>query len=80
MGALCPVSGAQINYLVEGLDLVGEFIDINNTSEAPRMTDWVSSQSGCERNGSTDYWNTLDFVAHHPSLDDWINLRVYCTR
>jgi len=74
------VSGAQINYLVEGLDLVGEFIDINNTSEGPRMTDWVSSQYGCERYGSTDYWNTLDFVAHHPSLDGWTNQRVHCER
>ena len=74
------VSGAQINYLVEGLDLMGEFIDINNTSEAPRMTDWVSSQYGCIRNGSTDYWNTLDFVAHHPTLDGWTNQRVHCER
>ena len=74
------VSGAQINYLVEGIDLVGEFIDINNTSEAPRLTDWVSSRYGCERNGYTDYWNALDFVAHHPSLDGWIDLRVHCER
>ncbi|MBI9045536.1 MAG: hypothetical protein JEZ06_13690 [Anaerolineaceae bacterium] len=74
------VSGDQINYLVEGLDLMGKFIDLNNTSEAPLMTDWVSSQYGCERNGSTDYWNTLDFVAHHPTLCSWTNRRVHCER
>jgi len=74
------VSGAQINYLIEGIDLAGEFIDIDNTSEAPRITDWVSSRYGCGSNGSTDYWNTLDFVAHHPSLDGWTNQRVHCER
>lgn len=74
------VSGAQINYLVEGIDLIGTFIDINNTSESPRLTDWVSSHSGCTRYGSTDYWNTLDFVAHHPSLDGWTDQRVHCER
>jgi hypothetical protein len=74
------VSGAQINYLVEGLDLLGEFIDINNTSEAPRITDWVASQYGCGSNGATDYWNALDFVAHHPSLDGWTDQRVHCER
>ena len=74
------VSGAQINYLVEGLDLMGEFIDINNISEAPRMSDWEFSKYGCERNGFIDYWNTLDFVAHHPSLDGWTDQRVHCER
>jgi hypothetical protein len=74
------VKGAQINFLVEGLDLMGEFIDINNISEAPRRTDWVSSQYGCQRYGSTDYWNTLDFVAHHPTLDGWTDQRVHCER
>jgi len=74
------VSGAQINYLVSGLDLMGEFIDINNTSEAPRLTDWVSSRYGCVSNGFTDFWNTLDFVAHDPSLDGWIDKRIHCTR
>jgi hypothetical protein len=74
------VKGAQINFLVEGLDLMGEFIDINNTSEAPRRTDWVSSRYGCQRYGSSDYWNTLDFVAHHPTLDGWTDQRVHCER
>jgi len=74
------VSGAQINYLVEGIDLVGEFIDINNISAAPRMTDWISSQTGCTRYIYTDYWDTLDFVAHHPSLEGWVDQRIHCTR
>ncbi len=74
------VSGAQINYLVEGLDLVGEFIESGNTSETPRMTDWQVAKTGCGTNGVTDYWGTFDFVAHHPTLDGWTDQRVHCER
>ena len=74
------VSGAQINYLVEGLDLMGAFIDINNVSEAPRMTDWEFSKFGCEHDGFMDYWDTFDFVAHHPSLNGWKDQRIHCER
>ena len=71
------VSGAQINYLVEGLDLVGEFIDSDNISIEPRYTDWVND-AGCEMGGMYDSWGTHDFVAHHPTLPGWTDIRVHC--
>jgi hypothetical protein len=69
------VSGAHINYLVEGLDLNGTLTENNNTSGPPRQSDWESSH-GC--NGVT--WGPLDRVAHHPSLPGWSDVRVHCER
>jgi len=74
------VQGAQINYLVEGLDLMGKLIESGNISETPRRADWPSSRIGCDLDGWVDFWGPLDFVAHHPSLDGWTNKRVHCTR
>lgn len=71
------VSGAQINYLVEGLDLMGEFIDSDNVSLEPRYTDWVGD-AGCGMGGMNDRWGTHDFVAHHPTLPGWTDRRVHC--
>jgi parallel beta-helix repeat protein len=68
------VSGAQINYLVEGLD--GEIEDTNNVSVTPRMTDWQAAKSGCK--GIT--WGALDRVAHHPSLPGWTDMLIHCER
>jgi parallel beta-helix repeat protein len=70
------VTGAHINYLVEGLDVVGTFIQSGNTSNAPRRTDWNAARFGCE--GVT--WGPTDFIAHHPSLDGWTDLRIHCER
>jgi len=69
------VSGAQINYLVDGLDLVGQLIDQNNVSNTPRLSDWESAK-GCQ--GVS--WGALDKVAHNPSLPGWQNVRVLCER
>jgi parallel beta-helix repeat protein len=71
------VTGAQINYLVEGLDLRGEFIDSGNISTEPRYTDWVED-AGCPMGGMNDRWGAHDFVAHHPSLPGWTDKRVHC--
>jgi parallel beta-helix repeat protein len=70
------VTGAQINYLVEGLYAAGQFIDENNTSQTPRVSDWQASKSGC--NGIT--WGAFDKVAHHPSLPGYKDLRIHCER
>ena len=67
---------AHINYLVEGMDVVGEFIQYDNLSEAPRMSDWHAARAGCDG----VIWGALDFVAHHPSLDGWTDLLVHCER
>jgi hypothetical protein len=74
------VAGAHINYLIEGLDLMGEFIDENNTSGAPRMTDWGAAKNGCWSEGTLDYWGPIDRAASHPTMDGWVNQRVHCER
>jgi len=61
------VSGAHVNYLIEGLDLAGSLFESNNTSNTPRPTDWESAVVGCEG-------------AHHPSLDGWTDLQIHCER
>jgi hypothetical protein len=70
------VSGAQINYLIEGLDLRGELIDENNLSETPRLSDWQAAKEGCDG----VRWKAFDKVAHHPSLQGWTDLRIHCER
>ncbi|HZU86107.1 MAG TPA: hypothetical protein VFF78_01410, partial [Anaerolineaceae bacterium] len=70
------VSGAQINYLIEGLAIFGQFIDENNVSQAPRYSDWEAAENGCL--GAT--WGPLDKVAHHPLLDGYSDLRIHCER
>lgn len=70
------VTGAHVNYLVEGLDIVGEFIQSGNISNTPRRSDWNASRYGCD--GVT--WGPTDFIAHHPSLDGWTDLRIHCER
>lgn len=74
------VSGAQVNYLIEGLDLVGTLIESGNTSGPPRMTDWESAKYGCTMGGVTDWWGTIDRAAHHPTLNGWTDQRIHCER
>jgi len=69
-----------VNYLIDGLDLVGTLIESGNTSGPPRMTDWESAKAGCIINGVTDRWGTIDRVAHHPTLDGWTDQRIHCER
>ena len=73
------VTGAQVNYLVEGLDVRGELIVSGNVSETPRMTDWEFDES-CTWDGITESWETIDFVAHDPTIDGWEDRRIYCER
>jgi hypothetical protein len=73
------VTGAQVNFLVEGLDVHGELIVSGNVSNVPRLTDW-EGDAACTWDGVTDNWGTLDFVAHEPAIEGWSDLRVYCER
>jgi hypothetical protein len=70
------VTGAHINYLIEGFIIKGQFIDENNTSLTPRLSDWQASRTGC--NGIT--WGPLDKVAHDPSLPNYVDLEIHCER
>lgn len=70
------VTGAHINYLVEGLDTVGTLVQSNNVSHNPRWSDWGAAHTGC--NGTT--WGPTDFIAHHPALTGWTDIVVHCER
>ena len=71
------VTGAQVNYLIEGLDLAGNLIESGNVSTAPRITDW-ETDANCGMGGGNDTWTTLDFAAHHPAIPGWTDQRIHC--
>ena len=70
------VTGAQINFLVDGVDLVGELVQGGNLSHTPRRSDWGASRTGCDG----VFWGPTDFVAHDPTLPGWTNIRIHCER
>ena len=70
------VSGAHINYLIEGFLIKGEFIDENNISASPQPSDWEAARYGCDG----IKWGPLDKVAHHPSLPGYTDIRIHCER
>ena len=70
------VSGAHINYLIEGFLVEGHFIDENNISLEPRQSDWDAARFGCEG----IVWGPTDKVAHHPSLPGYTDIRIHCER
>jgi hypothetical protein len=71
------VTGAQVNYLIEGLDLVGTLVESGNISTAPRITDW-ETDANCGMGGKYDSWSTIDFAAHHPTIPGWTDQRIHC--
>ena len=73
------VVGAQVNYLIEGVEIAGELIIDGNISEDPQMTDWQGSRS-CNRDGFSYSWGAMDFVAHDPILEGWIDQPIFCAR
>lgn len=70
------VRGAHINYLVQGIDVRGNFNISGNVSEAPQESDWEAAAFGC--NGKT--WGPIDFVAWKPSLEGWQERPILCER
>ena len=73
------VTGAQVNFLVEGLDVLGELVVSGNVSNSPQLTDWETDQN-CTWDGIMDSWGAIDFVAHDPTIEGWTDQRIYCTR
>jgi hypothetical protein len=43
------------------------------------LTDWHGAH-GCTKDGITDRWGALDYVAHDPTLPGWTDQRIYCER
>lgn len=72
-------TGAQVNFLVEGLDVQGELIVDGNISNEPRSSDW-QADAACTWDGITDSWGTLGLVAHDPTIEGWVDQRIYCER
>jgi len=70
------VSGAHLNYLVEGFLINGQFIDENNLSSGPRQSDWDAARLGCDG----VFWGPKDKVAHHPTLPGYTDLLIHCER
>jgi hypothetical protein len=71
------VTGAHVNFLVEGFDgATAALVDIGNMSNAPRATDWGAAATGC----GTVTWGPTDRIAHHPTLSGWSDVRVHCER
>ncbi len=70
------VTGAQINYLIDGFDILGTFVDENNVSQSPQLSDWYAAKHGC--NGVT--WGALDKVAVNPSLPGYTDVLIQCER
>ena len=74
------VEGAQLNCVIEGLDLVGDLVEPGNTSGAPRMSDWEFAREGCPGTENIDTWGTIDRAAHHPSPASWTDQGGRCER
>jgi hypothetical protein len=73
------VAGAQVNYLVEGMDVMGSLVESLNTSGPTRASDW-ESDTGCSMGGALDTWGQIDRAAHHPQLAGWVDQRIHCER
>jgi len=73
------VTGAQVNFLVEGLDVLGELVISGNVSNSPQLTDWADDQN-CTWDGIVDSWGAIDFAAHDPTIEGWTDQRIYCER
>lgn len=68
------VRGANINYLVGGLDVQGTFEVSGNVSEAPKKTCWFAAVHGCDG----QVWGPLDFVASEPEIEGWLERKIHC--
>jgi hypothetical protein len=73
------VAGAQVNYLIEGMDVMGTLLETGNTSGPTRASDW-ESDTGCWMGGAFDTWGQIDRVAHHPTMPGWVDRRIHCER
>jgi len=68
------VRGAHINYLIQGIEVLGSFEISGNVSETPQKSDWQAAAYGC--NGFT--WGPTDFVALNPSIEGWEEWAIHC--
>ena len=75
------VTGAQMSYLISGLDVLGELILSGNESVDPHLVDWEGDAYCVTITGDTlDSWGVLDFVAFNPAIDGWVEQIIDCVR
>ena len=74
------VTGAQVSYVISGLDVLGNLILSDNDSIAPHLTDWEEDINCVWTEGYVDSWGVLDFVAFNPFIDGWTEQSIYCVR
>jgi len=74
------VQGAQVSFMISGLDVLGELDIFGNQSIAPHLVDWEFDTNCVWEPGFSDSWGILDFAAFNPSLAGWEEQRIYCAR
>lgn len=74
------VTGAQVSFIISGLDVLGDLIISGNQSINPHLVDWEDDKHCVWTDGYVDSWGALDFVAHNPTLDGWVDQRIVCAR
>ncbi len=74
------VEGAQVSYVISGLDVLGDLILSGNQSADPHLTDWEGDADCVWTEGIVDRWGALDFVAHNPTIEGWEDVRITCVR
>ncbi len=68
-----------MNFLVEGLEVLGELIVSGNVSNVPQMADWAGA-AYCTWDGIFDSWEAMGFVEHAPTIEGWTDHRINCER
>jgi hypothetical protein len=74
------VSGAQVSYIISGVDVLGELEISGNESTDPHLVDWENDTYCVWRGGYVDRWGALDYAAFNPTIDGWVDRRIICIR
>lgn len=75
------VTGAQVSYVISGLDILGELILSGNESVDPQLVDWEGDAYCVTIDGVLlEPWGALDFVAFNPAVEGWLEQNIECAR
>jgi len=74
------VEGAQVAYVISGLDVLGELVIDNNQFADLHLVDWEADTGCVWEPGISDSWGVIPFVAHNPAIPGWVDQRIICAR
>ena len=75
------VTGAQVSYVISGLDVLGKLVLDANESVDPHLVDWEGDAYCVTIDGVTlNSWGVLDFVAFNPAVEGWVEQIIDCVR